>query len=284
MRAIAFVALLAACGARVITKPVTLNSREKLLAGGSARFGAQLIMYPADALRTLAQTRTGAKTLADLGYKTLISGCATTSSFAFFVGGLQFSIFGALRPKVPAIVASACASLGSSFAGIPQEVIKQRLVTGIYPNFLTAVSKIARTEGLLGFYSGWAPTVSRNLPFVVICFCSFDAFKERALRDRPEGASLTTFENYAFGVSSALIGGLCTQPIDVVKTNIQVADGGSDDPSEDTFLRTAQHLYDDGGVAAFFDGLGPKLARAVVNHAVTFYVFDLICAMPMFAQ
>ena len=177
-------------------------------------------MYPADALRTLAQTRTGAKTLADLGYKTLISGCATTSSFAFFVGGLQFSIFGALRPKVPAIVASACASLGSSVAGIPQEVIKQRLVTGIYPNFLTAVSKIARTEGLLGFYSGWAPTVSRNLPFVVICFCSFDAFKERALRDRPEGASLTTFENYAFGVSSALIGGLCTQPIDVVKTRL----------------------------------------------------------------
>ena len=220
MRATLLFALLGACSARVITKPVTLNSREKLLAGGSARFGAQLIMYPADALRTLAQTRTGAKTLADLGYKTLISGCATTSSFAFFVGGLQFSIFGALRPKVPAIVASACASLGSSVAGIPQEVIKQRLVTGIYPNFLTAVSKIARTEGLLGFYSGWAPTVSRNLPFVVICFCSFDAFKERALRDRPEGASLTTFENYAFGVSSALIGGLCTQPIDVVKTRL----------------------------------------------------------------
>ena len=78
MRATVLFALLGAASARVITKPVTLNSREKLLAGGSARFGAQLIMYPADALRTLAQTRTGAKTLADLGYKTLISGCATT--------------------------------------------------------------------------------------------------------------------------------------------------------------------------------------------------------------
>ena len=77
---------------------------------------------------------------------------------------------------------SACASLGSSVAGIPQEVIKQRLVTGIYPNFLTAVSKIARTEGLLGFYSGWRPTVARNLPFVVICFCSFAALKQRLWR------------------------------------------------------------------------------------------------------
>ena len=84
---------------------------------------------------------------------------------------------------------------------------------------------------------------------------------------------------------SAAVGAICfTNPIDVVKTNIQVADGGSDDPSEDTFVRTAQHLYDDGGVAAFFDGLGPKLARAVVHHAVTFYVFALNCAMPMFAQ
>ena len=43
-------------------------------------------MYPFDALRTLAQTRKGAKTLADLGAKTLVKGCATTSSFAFFVG------------------------------------------------------------------------------------------------------------------------------------------------------------------------------------------------------
>ena len=30
---------------------------------------------------------------------------------------------------------------------------------------------------------------------------------------------------------------------------------------------------------AFWDGLGPKLARAVVNHAVTFLVFDAVCGM-----
>ena len=36
-----------------------------------------------------------------------------------------------------------------------------------------------------------------------------------------------------------------------------------------------------GGVWAFWDGIGPKLARAVVNHAVTFYVFDFVCALPI---
>ena len=175
---------------------------------------------PADAMRTLAQTRTGAKTLQELGTRTLVSGCFTTSAFAFAVGGLQFSIFGALRPVLGALPASACASLGSCVAGIPQEVIKQRLVTGIYPNFRTAVATIWRTDGLPGFYSGWAPTVARNLPFVVVCFCSFDAIQRRLLKDRPSGSILSTPENLLAGVSSAVIGGLCTQPIDVVKTRL----------------------------------------------------------------
>ena len=69
-------------GKTVAPRAVALNNREKLLAGGSARFGAQLVMYPADALRTLAQTRKGAKTLSELGARTLVSGCATTSMFA----------------------------------------------------------------------------------------------------------------------------------------------------------------------------------------------------------
>ena len=186
--------------------------------------------------------------------------CATTSAFAFAVGGLQFSIFGALRPHYPAVLASAVASLGSCVAGIPQEVIKQRLVTGVYPNFRTAVTTIASIEGPRGFYSGWAPTISRNLPFIVICFCSFDAFQRRALRDRPDGASLTTAENYLYGVSSALIGGLCTQPVDVIKTRLmtQAAVRGAAPYAGvadcvRTMLRTE-------GAGAFLAGVRPRMA------------------------
>ena len=28
----------------------------------------------------------------------------------------------------------------------------------------------------------------------------------------------------------------------------------------------------------FWEGIGPKVLRAIVNHATTFYVFDLVCA------
>ncbi len=67
-----------------------------------------------------------------------------------------------------------------------------------------------------------------------------------------------------------------------MKTNIQVADG--EEAMGESFVGAARELWETAGFWGFWDGLGPKLARAVVNHAVTFYVFDLICAMPMFAQ
>ena len=247
-----------AANAAVVTKNTPkLNNQEALLAGGTARFGAQLIMYPADALRTLAQTRTGAKTLQELGVWTLVSGCFTTSTFAFAVGGLQFSIFGALRQSVGPIGASMCASLGSSVAGVPQEVIKQRLVTGIYPNFRTAVGTIFKDKGLMGFYEGGAPTITRNLPFIVITFCSMDALKERFKHS--DGTPLTTVENVLAGVSSALVGGLCTQPIDVIKTRLMTQAATSAVPYTGV-VDCVRTMLTTEGPGVFLAGLRPRMA------------------------
>ena len=63
-------------------------------------------------------------------------------------------------------------------------------------------------------------------------------------------------------------------PIDVVKTNVQVAvDGGRRESAVDV----ARRLYSTGGVGAFWDGIGPKVARAIVNHAATFVIFEQVC-------
>ena len=92
-------------------------------------------------------------------------------------------------------------------------------------------------------------------------------------------------------------------PLDVIKTAMQNTQGGrtnlgspagapamvegiqvadlveSVSESESTpgsFLQTAQGLYDKGGISIFFDGLSPKMLRAAVNHAVTFFTYDLL--------
>ena len=99
-----------------------------------------------------------------------------TSLFAFPLGAVQFTVFGNMKKVITnvagsatggvkgtavAIASSACASLASCAVGVPQEILKQRLVTNIYPNFQTAVSTIFKTEGFKGF-TGWVPTVARK--------------------------------------------------------------------------------------------------------------------------
>lgn len=208
-----------------------------VLSGGSSRAVAQAVLYPIDALRTLAQTRDG-RTLADVGVSALGRGCVTTSCFALFQGAIQFGIFGAVQEQVPQVgpvVASALGAAGSCLVSVPQEVIKQRLVTGVYTSFRQATSSIYRTEGIRGFYSAWRPTVTRNVPFVITTFTTMDFLKARILARREINTNsksnssksaaatkeeLTTLENFLIGIGSALVGGIITQPVDVVKTRM----------------------------------------------------------------
>jgi solute carrier family 25 S-adenosylmethionine transporter 26 len=188
-----------------------LSIFQTLVAGGSARAISQFSTYPFDALRTISQTRKGAKTLRELGTSKLLAGSVSTSLFAFPLGAVQFTVFGTVKKILSpivgntaasagitgtavAIASSACASLASCAVGVPQEVLKQRLVTNIYPNFGTAVQTIWKTEGLKGFYVGWGPTIARNLPYIVITFTTFNHWKTQELKkreDNKEGSTKT---------------------------------------------------------------------------------------------
>ena len=91
----------------------------RVLAGGASRALAQALLYPVDALRTLAQTRDG-RTLADVGAGALLRGCASTSSFALATGAVQFGAFGVIWPRCGPLVASACGAAGSCLVSVPQ--------------------------------------------------------------------------------------------------------------------------------------------------------------------
>jgi solute carrier family 25 S-adenosylmethionine transporter 26 len=176
-------------------------------------------------LRTLAQTRDG-RTLADVGTGALLKGCGQTSSFALFTGAFQFGIYGVVSPRYGALIGSAAGAAGSCLISVPQEVLKQRLVTGVYKNFREALHKIYSTEGMLGFYSAWKPTVSRNVPFVITTFTSREMmqryiikYKERH-EEKKGQLKLSSGDNLLIGVASALLAGVVTQPIDVIKTRM----------------------------------------------------------------
>ena len=281
----ALLATVLSVGAVAPRKSTALSPAQQLLAGGSARALSQCVMYPADAMRTLAQTRAGAKTLQELGAKTLISGCATTSCFAFAVGGIQFATVGTLAPRLGMLSASVCGAVGSCLASVPQEVIKQRLVTGIYPSFRVAVATIAKSEGLQGFYTAWLPTMTRNVPYVTLTFCSFEALRRKRLGSSGrEGTSLTNAESLQFGILAALAAGFITQPVsprrlrvavlplregshaehpcpnaapqvDVVKTRLMTQAAAVGAKPYEGVLDCVSTMYTTEGLGAFYSGL-----------------------------
>ena len=75
--------------------------------------------------------------------------------------------------------------------------------------------------------------------------------------------------------SSGVASWVPVYPIDVVKTNLQSTTCAG---RGESFGACATRLYRAGGVGIFWEGIGPKVLRAIVNHATTFYVFDLVCA------
>jgi len=277
---------------------LTLTIPQRLLAGGASRGVAQFLLYPMDALRTLSQTRDG-RTLADVGANALVRGCATTSSFAVLIGSIQFAIFGATRDTVGPVVASALGAAGSCLVSIPQEVIKQRLVTGVYSSFRNAVATIWTTEGIAGFYSGWQPTVTRNVPFVVITFTSMDLLKryrldyKRKQQQIDHGGdgdgntriipplTLSVQENLLIGIGSSLIGATCTHPVDVIKTRMMTQAASTAIPYSST-IDCVQTILKTEGISPLFSGflqrslyMGPLWAiQFAMNGKVTDAIKD----------
>jgi len=158
--------------------------------------------------------------------------------------------------------ASVAGALGSCIASVPQEVIKQRLVTGIYPDFLTALRTIASADGLRGFYTGWIPTVSRNVPFVVITFSTFAALQQFVLdrraassRDGISGNQLTFVENLFVGISSAQVACLATMPFDVVKTRMMTQAAALEAAPYSSVLDCVRTMAATEGLGSFYKGV-----------------------------
>lgn len=71
--------------------------------------------------------------------------------------------------------------------------------------------------------------MSRNVPFVVTTFTSRDLLRDRLLKWKElqtnngkttQLVKVSAMENLAVGITSALIAGVVTQPIDVIKTRM----------------------------------------------------------------
>jgi solute carrier family 25 S-adenosylmethionine transporter 26 len=84
-----------------------------------------------------------------------------------------------------------------------------------------AVSSVLRTEGILGFYRGFLPTVAREIPFTCIQFPLYEYFKTKYRIYK--GDKVEPYEAAFMGSVAGGIGAAITTPLDVCKTRIMLS-------------------------------------------------------------
>lgn len=106
---------------------------------------------------------------------------------------------------------------------MPTEVVKQRMQIKQFNTTLEAVSNLLRTEGILGFYRGFLPTVAREIPFTCIQFPLYEYLKRKYSVYYKRGGQVEPFEAALMGSIAGGIGAAITTPLDVCKTRIMLS-------------------------------------------------------------
>lgn len=166
-----------------------------------------------------------------------------------------------------------------SFVTLPVTVVKVRYESGQfkYNNLLVAI-KDAYCLGRLGWV-GVAPTIMRDSLFSGIyymCYTKLKSHSETATNHTSIEKDISHSRpnhslNFFNGLWSGLIASIITNPLDVIKTNVQVNPDMSDKSARKVISILKQQ---NNGYLKFFDGLVPRSLRRTLIAASTWTGYE----------
>ncbi|GER28099.1 mitochondrial substrate carrier family protein [Striga asiatica] len=116
------------------------------------------------------------------------------------------------------------ATISSDAVLTPMDMVKQRLQLGSspYSGVWDCVRRVAREEGIRGFFASYRTTVLMNAPFTAVHFATYEAAKRGLMEVSPENASDERLVVHATaGAVAGALAAALTTPLDVVKTQLQ---------------------------------------------------------------
>lgn len=160
------------------------------------------------------------------------------------------------------VASAGLGAMASACVRVPADTLKHRVQAYRHPNVFAAAGSIcASPAGWRGLYSGFVPTILRDIPEIAIQFAAYDSLRCCVQRRRGDGdagsggapaapAKLQTWEHLTLGGASGALAAVATCPLDVLKTRLQTG-GSAGQPARGVLAATLrQH-----GVAGLFAGL-----------------------------
>lgn len=161
------------------------------------------------------------------------------------------------------------ASLGeaaSCIVRVPYEVIKMRSQTSdTKMRNLDIMRNILAREGFLGMYRGFYSTIVRDLPFSAIQYPIWEKLKSN--HRRKHGRQATVGESAYYGSIAGGIAAFLTNPLDVAKTRIMLADRNESSASGRIF-ETLNSIRQERGMRGLFAGVVPRVTWISIGAAI----------------
>jgi len=179
---------------------------------------------------------------------------------------------------IPLAAGGTARLFGTAFR-TPFDLIKQRLqVQGTlkekqYTGPIDALKKVWKYEGVRGLFTGYIPSLFRDVPFAALYFCTYETMK--SAQYRLTGRPLTSKNHLLAGATAGAIGSCATIPFDVVKTRLQTqATLPRHEQRYKGVIPTLKLIYKEEGARGLTRGLIPRLIYIVPTSSITFTCYE----------
>eukprot|EP01132_Coremiostelium_polycephalum_P003705 gene3705-4617_t len=266
------------------------------VSGGIAGVSEILVMYPLDVVKTRAQLHVGqggsmftalVHMIKHDGFKMyrgilppiLVEAPKRAIKFASnrFYEKKILDFYGNLKPtQGQAIGAGVLAGITEAFVVVPFELVKIRLQAkenaGKYANTMDCVLKIAKSEGLGGFFKGLESTLWRHAFWNGGYFGLIHTIKTAL--PKPKTEKQTLLNNFVAGGLAGTFGTILNTPADVVKSRIQ--NQGNGPRKYNWCIPSMITVWKEEGFAALYKGFLPKVLRLGPGGGILLVVNDFV--------
>ncbi|CAK7244863.1 MAG: mitochondrial phosphate carrier protein [Sporothrix thermara] len=247
-----------------------------------------------DAMKGLNMVSAARRIVAGEGAATLLTGFGPTAVGYLVQGGGKFAgyeffkksyidLLGGIEQATPHrtavyLGASASAEFFADIALCPLEATRIRLVSqrGFASGLASGFMRLAREEGLRGFYSGFVPLLFKQVPYAVGQFSVHEAANEVIFRAMgPERkARLTHLQTTGVELTSGIVAGVAaavlSHPAD---TLLSAMNKGAGDPKQGVMSRMFTLATEFGPKRLLMTGLGPRVLMTCGLVAGQFVIY-----------
>uniref|UniRef100_A0A914W6T9 Mitochondrial carrier protein PET8 n=1 Tax=Plectus sambesii TaxID=2011161 RepID=A0A914W6T9_9BILA len=256
--------------------------------GACAGLAVDMTLYPLDTIKTRLQAEAGFA--ASGGFKRIYAGLPSVAIGSAPGAALFFCTYEMIKAvmadyhansSISHMAAASCGEVMACLVRVPTEVVKQRAQA--FPNrrVMYVARKIIATQGLSGFYRGYASTVAREIPFSLIQFPLWEAMKRKLaeLNNR----KLWPVESASCGSVAGAMAAAVTTPLDVAKTRIMLSEKLHGPEGNNMTVRgVLTEIFKLDGVRGLFAGVVPRTIWMALGGFVFFGAYESALSVSYF--